>query len=41
MKSAIIHDRVAETILDAVADLLAESGNSPSMREIAEAAGVA
>jgi TetR/AcrR family transcriptional regulator, mexCD-oprJ operon repressor len=36
-----IHDRVAGAILDATADLLAEGGESPSMNDVAEAAGVA
>ena len=36
-----IHDRVAEAILDAAADLLAGGGEPPSMAEVAAAAGVA
>jgi TetR/AcrR family transcriptional regulator, mexCD-oprJ operon repressor len=40
-RSAAIHERVAEAILDAAADLLAQSGESPSMNEVAEKAGVA
>jgi TetR/AcrR family transcriptional repressor of mexCD-oprJ operon len=39
-RSATIHDRVAETILDVAADLLAGGGEPPSMAEIAQAAGV-
>ncbi len=40
-RSTAIHDRVAAAILDATADLLAEGGESPSMNDVAEAAGVA
>ncbi len=36
-----IQQRVAETILDVAADLLARGGEPPSMADIAEAAGVA
>jgi TetR/AcrR family transcriptional regulator, mexCD-oprJ operon repressor len=39
-RSTVIHDRVAETILDVAADLLASGGEPPSMAEIAAAAGV-
>jgi AcrR family transcriptional regulator len=39
-RSAAIHDRVAETILDVAADLLAVGGEPPSMADIAQAAGV-
>src|SRR5271166_3850832 len=39
-RSTAIHDRVAEVILDAAADLLAEGGEPPSMSEVAAAAGV-
>ena len=35
-----IHDRVAEAILDATADLLAEGGEPPSMSDVAAAAGI-
>ena len=35
-----IHDRVAEAILDATADLLAEGGEPPSMSDVAVAAGI-
>ena len=41
MRSAAIHDRVSEAILDAAAGLLVEGGESPRMSDIAEAAGVA
>jgi AcrR family transcriptional regulator len=40
-RSAAIHDRVAAAILDAAAELLAAGGDPASMRDIAEAAGVA
>ena len=40
-RSTAIHDRVAEAILDATADLLAAGGEPPSMAEVAAAAGVA
>jgi len=40
-RSTAIHDRVAEAILDAAADLLAGGGEPPSMAEVAAAAGVA
>ena len=40
-KSTAIHDRVAEAILDAAADLLAAGGEPPSLTEVAAAAGVA
>jgi len=40
-RSTAIHDRVAGAILDAAADLLAESGEPPSMSDVAAAAGVA
>jgi AcrR family transcriptional regulator len=39
-RSAAIHDRVAEAILDVAADLLAGGGEPPSMADIAAAAGV-
>ena len=39
-RSAAIHDRVAEAILDAAAELLAADGEQPSMSEVAAAAGV-
>ena len=39
-RSTAIHDRVAEAILDAAADLLAAGGEPPSMTEVAAAAGV-
>ena len=39
-KSTVIQQRVAEGILDVAADLLARSGEPPSMADIAEAAGV-
>ena len=39
-RSTTIHDRVAEAILDAAADLLAVGGEPPSMAEVAAAAGV-
>ena len=39
-RSTAIHDRVAEAILDAAADLLAAGGEPPSMAEVAAAAGV-
>ena len=39
-RSAAIHDRVAEVILDVAADLLAAGGEPPSMADIAAAAGV-
>jgi TetR/AcrR family transcriptional regulator, mexCD-oprJ operon repressor len=39
-KSAILHDRVATSILHAAAGVLARSGDAPSMSEVAEAAGV-
>ena len=35
-----IHDRVAEAILDATADLFAEGGEPPSMSDVAGAAGI-
>jgi AcrR family transcriptional regulator len=35
-----IHDRVAEAILDATADLLAKGGEPPSMSDVAGAAGI-
>jgi TetR/AcrR family transcriptional regulator, mexCD-oprJ operon repressor len=40
-RSTAIHDRVAEAILDAAADLLAAGGEPPSLTEVATAAGVA
>ena len=40
-RSTAIHDRVAEAILDAAADLLAAGGEPPSLTEVAAAAGVA
>jgi|SRR5271165_1438675 len=40
-RSTAIHDRVAEVILDAAADLLARGGEPPTMSEVAAAAGVA
>ena len=40
-RNTAIHDRVAEVILDAAADLLAGGGEPPSMAEVAAAAGVA
>src|ERR1035441_9132300 len=40
-RSTAIHDRVAEAILDAAADLLAADGEPPSLTEVAAAAGVA
>lgn len=40
-RSSAIHDRVAATILDAAANLLAKGGEPPSMGELAAAAGVA
>ncbi len=40
-RSTAIHDRVAEAILDAAADLLAGGGEPPSMNDVAAAAGVA
>ena len=40
-RSTAIHNRVAEAILDAAADLLAAGGEPPSMTEVAAAAGVA
>jgi TetR/AcrR family transcriptional regulator, mexCD-oprJ operon repressor len=40
-RSTVIHDRVAEAILDAAADLLAAGGEPPSLAEVAAAAGVA
>jgi len=40
-RSTAIHNRVAEAILDAAADLLAAGGEPPSMAEVAAAAGVA
>jgi TetR/AcrR family transcriptional regulator, mexCD-oprJ operon repressor len=40
-RTTAIHDRVAEAILDAAADLLADGGEPPSMAEVAAAAGVA
>ena len=40
-RSTAIHDRVAEAILDAAANLLAGGGEPPSMAEVAAAAGVA
>ncbi len=40
-RSTTIHNRVAEAILDAAADLLAAGGEPPSMAEVAAAAGVA
>jgi AcrR family transcriptional regulator len=39
-RSAAIHDRVVEAILDVTADLLAAGGEPPSMADIAAAAGV-
>src|ERR1035441_7455513 len=39
-RSTAIHDRVAEAILDAAADLLAADGEPPSLTEVAAAAGV-
>ncbi len=39
-RSTAIHDRVAEAILDAAADLLAAGGEPPSMNDVAAAAGV-
>ena len=39
-RSTAIHDRVAEAILDAAADLLAEGGEPPSMSDVAAAAGI-
>ena len=39
-KSTAIQERVAETILDVAADLLARGGEPPSMADIAAAAGV-
>ena len=41
MTSTAIRDRTAAAILDAAADLLAEGGESPSMSDVAEEAGVA
>jgi TetR/AcrR family transcriptional repressor of mexCD-oprJ operon len=41
VRSTAIHDRVAEAILDAAANLLAGDGEPPSMAEVAAAAGVA
>jgi AcrR family transcriptional regulator len=40
-KRTAIQERVAEAILDAAADLLAEGGEQPSMSDVAQAAGVA
>src|ERR1035441_2332902 len=40
-RSTAIHDRVAEAILDAAADLLAADGEPPSLTGVAAAAGVA
>ena len=40
-RSTAIHDRVAEAILDAAADLLAADGEPPSLTEVAAGAGVA
>jgi TetR/AcrR family transcriptional repressor of mexCD-oprJ operon len=40
-RSTAIHDRVAEAILDAAADLLAQGGETPSLTDVAAAAGVA
>ncbi len=40
-RSTAIHDRVAEAILDAAADLLAAGGEPPSLNDVAKAAGVA
>ena len=40
-RGAAIHDRVAASILDAAADLLARGGDPPNMSEVAEAAGIA
>src|SRR5260370_18848652 len=40
-RSTTIHNRVAEAILDAAADLLAAGGEPPSMNDVAAAAGVA
>jgi len=40
-RSTAIHDRVAEAILDAAADLLAKGGEPPSLTDVAAAAGVA
>ena len=39
-RKTAIHDRVAEAILDATADLLAEGGEPPSMSDVAAAAGI-
>jgi TetR/AcrR family transcriptional regulator, mexCD-oprJ operon repressor len=39
-RKTAIHDRVAEAILDATADLLAEDGEPPSMSDVAAAAGI-
>jgi AcrR family transcriptional regulator len=39
-RSAAIQDRVAATILDVAADLLARGGEPPSMSDVAAAAGV-
>lgn len=39
-KSAALQERVAETILDVAADLLAAGGKQPSMADVAAAAGV-
>ena len=40
-RSAAVYDRVAEVIIDAAADLLAQGGEPPTMSEVAAAAGVA
>jgi TetR/AcrR family transcriptional repressor of mexCD-oprJ operon len=40
-RSSAIHDRVAEAILDAAADLFAQGGEPPSLTDVAAAAGVA
>jgi TetR/AcrR family transcriptional regulator, mexCD-oprJ operon repressor len=40
-RSAAIHDRAVEVIIDAAADLLAQGGEPPTMSEVAAAAGVA
>jgi TetR/AcrR family transcriptional repressor of mexCD-oprJ operon len=39
-KSTAVQERVAETILDVAADLLAAGGKQPSMADVAAAAGV-
>src|SRR5260370_30403053 len=40
-RSTAIDNRVAEAILDAAADLLAQGGEPPSLTDVAGAAGVA